>query len=34
MDPKAATLWEQGDVDLYDLIDGGWIREAVPPGFQ
>lgn len=34
IDPEAPRLWEQGELDLYELIDGGWIREAVPPGLQ
>jgi AAA domain, putative AbiEii toxin, Type IV TA system len=34
VDNEAGDLWEKGDVDLFDLVDGGWIREAVPPGLQ
>ena len=34
LDPEAQGLWERGDTDLFQLIDGGWIREAVPPGLR
>lgn len=34
LDPEAPKLWERGELDLYELIDGGWIRESVPPGLQ
>jgi predicted ATPase len=34
LDPQAASLWEAGELDLYELVDGGWIRQSVPPGLQ
>jgi predicted ATPase len=34
LDPDAPRLWSNGKIDLYDLIDGGWVRESVPPGMQ
>jgi predicted ATPase len=34
IDPEAKALWSRGEVDLFELIDGGWIRESVPPGLQ
>jgi predicted ATPase len=34
LDPDAPALWAKGQLDLYELIDGGWVREAVPPGLQ
>jgi predicted ATPase len=34
LDPKAQQLWEDGAINLYDLIDGGWIRETTPLGLQ
>jgi predicted ATPase len=34
LDPEAPRLWEAGDINLYELIDGGWVREAVPLGLQ
>jgi predicted ATPase len=32
LDPQAEKLWTEGTVDLFQLIDGGWLREAIPPG--
>jgi predicted ATPase len=32
LDPQAEKLWADGTVDLFQLIDGGWLREAIPPG--
>ena len=34
LDPDAARMWSDGKADLYELIDGGWVRESVPPGMQ
>lgn len=34
LDPDASRLWAEGSIDLYELIDGGWIRESVPPGMK
>jgi len=34
LDAEAPGLWEAGKLDLYELIDGGWIRESVPSGLQ
>lgn len=34
LDPQAPELWRTGQLDLYELIDGGWVRETIPPGLQ
>jgi predicted ATPase len=34
IDPQVSDLWAKGQIDLYELIDGGWIREALPVGLQ
>ena len=34
LDSHARLLWESGDVDLFEIVDGGWLREAVPQGFS
>jgi predicted ATPase len=33
LDPKAQDLWEQGEFNLFDLTDGGYIRQTIPQGF-
>jgi hypothetical protein len=32
LDPEAETLWERGDVDVFELLDSGAVREALPEG--
>ena len=33
LDPEALSLWESGEVNTFDLVDQGFIRETVPEGF-
>lgn len=30
VDPEARDLWEAGKIGLFEILDGGWIRESVP----
>jgi len=32
LDPEAERLWEGGDVDVFELLDSGALRQAVPEG--
>lgn len=32
LDPEAEALWERGDVDVFELLDSGAVREALPEG--
>jgi predicted ATPase len=32
LDPEAEGLWETGTVDVFELLDSGALREAVPEG--
>jgi predicted ATPase len=34
LDPQAESLWASGSINLYDIIDGGWIRQSTPLGLQ
>ena len=32
IDPDADRLWREGSATLFDLIDSGWVRAAIPGG--
>ncbi|HEX5928197.1 MAG TPA: AAA family ATPase [Solirubrobacterales bacterium] len=32
LDPEAGGLWESGDIDVFELLDSGALRQAVPEG--
>jgi predicted ATPase len=34
LDPMAAELWRTGQADVFGILDGGYIRETVPPGYS
>ena len=33
IDPEAERLWSEGAVNVFDILDGGFLRESVPEGF-
>lgn len=33
LDPEALALWSAGKVSTFDLVDSGWLREAVPEAY-
>jgi len=33
LDPQALSLWESGQVNTFDLVDQGFVRQTVPEGF-
>jgi predicted ATPase len=32
LDPEAENLWEAGEVDVFEILDSGAVREALPEG--
>lgn len=32
LDPEAEKLWDTGDIDVFELLDSGVLRQAVPEG--
>jgi predicted ATPase len=33
LDPQAMELWQTGEVNTFDIVDQGFLRETVPEGF-
>lgn len=33
IDPDAQRLWEGGELKLFEILDSGYVREAIPEGF-
>jgi predicted ATPase len=34
IEPDARDMWERGDTGIFDLVDSGWLKQAVPGDHQ